>query len=80
MNAFHNPTQYLINSRFESTISKLETIQQYIISLVDRILKVISDVNLRLSYVLNLVLRLTENPVHPNFEDSRTKTPTNKSD
>tara|TARA_R110002124_G_scaffold60519_1_gene165915 strand:+ start:239 stop:478 length:240 start_codon:yes stop_codon:yes gene_type:complete len=71
MEHFHNPTQYLINSRFEATMTKLETIQQYIVSLVDRILKVISDMNLRLSYVMNLCLRLTENPIHPD----RNKTP-----
>ena len=75
MNAFHNPTQYLINSRFESTMSKLENIQQYIVSLVDRILKVISDINLRLSYVMNLVLRLSENPVHPSRDTNKTPIP-----
>ena len=75
MEAFHNPTQYLINSRFESTMSKLENIQQYIVSLVDRILKVISDINLRLSYVMNLCLRLSENPVHPSRDTNKTPIP-----
>ena len=75
MNAFHNPTQYMINEHFKTTMTKLETIQQYIISLVDRILKVISDMNIRLGYVLNLVLRLTENPVHPSRDNNKTPMP-----
>ena len=36
--------------------------QQFIVSLLDRILKVISDMNQRLNYVINLCLRLDENP------------------
>jgi len=74
MNAFHNPTQYMINEQYKLTMSKLETIQQYIVSLVDRILKVVADMNLRLGYVMDLCLRLTEDPIHP----SRTTTPTPK--
>ena len=65
MNAFHNPTQYMINEHYKTTMTKLESIQQYIVSLVDRILKVVE-----------LCLRLTEDPVHP----SRTTTPTPKSE
>ena len=76
MNAFHNPTQYMINEQYKLTMSKLETIQQYIVSLVDRILKVVADMNLRLGYVMDLCLRLTEDPIHP----SRTTTPTPKSE
>jgi hypothetical protein len=68
---WQNTTHYFINNRYESTINKLEGIQQYIVSLVDRILKVISDMNLRLGYVMELCLRLTEKPVHPD----RNKTP-----
>ena len=74
MNAFHNPTQYMINEHYKTTMTKLETIQQYIVSLVDRILKVVADMNLRLGYVMDLCLRLTEDPIHP----SRTTTPTPK--
>tara|TARA_R110000751_G_scaffold148922_2_gene253747 strand:+ start:1336 stop:1584 length:249 start_codon:yes stop_codon:yes gene_type:complete len=75
-----NTTHYFINKRYEATMNKLTGIQEYLVSLVDRILKVVADMNLRLGYVMELCLRLTENPVHPKFEDSRTKTPTTKSD
>ena len=60
-----NTTHYFINKRYEATINKLESIQQYLVSLVDRILKVVADINLRLGYVMELCLGLTENPVHP---------------
>ena len=53
---------YLIEKRFELTTNKLKEIQQYIVSLVDRILKVISDMNHRLTYVMELCLRLDEHP------------------
>ena len=53
---------YLIEKRFEMTTNKLKEIQQYIVSLVDRILKVISDMNHRLTYVMELCLRLSEEP------------------
>ena len=66
-----NTTHYFINKRYEATVNKLESIQQYLVSLVDRILKVIADMNLRLGYVMELCLGLTENPVHPH----RNKTP-----
>ena len=68
---WQNHTHYFINKRYESTINKLEGIQQYLVSLVDRILKVVADMNLRLGYVMELCLRLTENPIHPD----RNKTP-----
>jgi len=73
---WQNHTHYFINKRYECTMNKLEGIQQYLVSLVDRILKVVADMNLRLNYVLELCLRLTENPVHPD----RNKTPTPKED
>ena len=76
MEHFHDPTQYLINRNYECTINKLEGIQQYLVSLVDRILKVVADINVRLNYVLELCLRLTEHPVHPD----RNKTPMPKKD
>lgn len=71
MEHYHDPVMYMIEKRYESTFNKLQSIQQYLVSLVDRILKVISDMNLRLSYVMELCLGLTENPIHP----SRSKTP-----
>ena len=57
---------YLIEKRFESTTNRMKEIQQYLVSLVDRILKVISDINLRLNYVMELCLRLSENPQRNN--------------
>ena len=66
-----NTTHYFINKRYESTMNKLESIQQYLVSLIDRILKVVADMNLRLGYVIELCLGLRENPVHPD----RNKTP-----
>ena len=76
MEHYHDPVMYMIEKRYESTFNKLQSIQQYLVSLVDRILKVISDMNLRLSYVMELCLGLTENPIHP----SRSKTPTPQKD
>ena len=61
-----NTTHYFINKRYEATINKLESIQQYLVSLVDRILKVVADINIRLGYVIDLCMRLTENSEHPN--------------
>ena len=43
-------------------MNRQQEIQQFIVSLLDRILKVISDMNQRLNYVINLCLRLDENP------------------
>lgn len=71
MEAYHNPIMYMIEKRYESTFNKLESIQQFIVSLVDRILKVVADINLRLKYVMELCLRLVEDPIHPD----RSKTP-----
>ena len=53
---------YLIEKRFELTTNKLKEIQQYIVSLLDRILKVVADMNHRLNYVIELCLRLDEHP------------------
>ena len=73
---WQNTTHYFINKRYEATVNKLESIQQYLVSLVDRILKVIADMNLRLGYVMELCLGLTENPVHPHR--NKTKQPQEK--
>lgn len=75
MEAFHNPTQYMINTHYETTMNKLADIQTFLVSLVDRILHVVADINLRLNYVMELCLRLTENPKYPDFSQSRSKTP-----
>lgn len=47
-------------------MNRQQEIQQFIVSLLDRILKVISDMNQRLNYVINLCLRLDENPENNN--------------
>ena len=75
MEAFHNSTHYMINKRYETTMNKLTDIQTFLVSLVDRILHVVADINLRLTYVMELCLRLTENPKYPDFSQSRSKTP-----
>ena len=80
MEAYHNPILYMIEKRYESTFNKLQSIQQYLVSLVDRILKVVADMNLRLNYVMELCLRLTEKPEYPDFASSRSTTPTPKQD
>tara|TARA_R110002050_G_scaffold24388_4_gene65248 strand:- start:1002 stop:1259 length:258 start_codon:yes stop_codon:yes gene_type:complete len=79
-NVYKNETHYFINKRYESTVNKLTDIQKYLVSLVDRILKVVAEMNLRLGYVMELCLRLNENPVYPNFENSRNKTPVPKTE
>lgn len=71
----HNATHYLIEKRFEAAMVKLKDIQQFIVSLVDRILSVVADMNLRLNYVLELCLGLTENPIHPSRDRSKTPMP-----
>ena len=59
---------YLIEKKFESTTNKLKEIQQYIVSLVDRILHVIGDMNLRLNYIMELCLGLSKDP-HQKFHN-----------
>ena len=49
---------YLIEKRFELTTNKLKEIQQYIVSLLERILHVIGNMNIRLNYLMEL----SENP------------------
>lgn len=71
----HDPTQYLIEKRFEAAMVKLKDIQQFIVSLVDRILLVVADMNLRLNYVLELCMGLSENPIHPSRDRSKTPMP-----
>ena len=70
-----NTTHYFINKRYEATMNKLTGIQEYLVSLVDRILKVVADMNLRLGYVMELCLGLSENPVHPSRDTNKTPTP-----
>ena len=76
MEHYHDPIMYMIEKRYEATINKLQSIQEYLVSLIDRILKVVADMNLRLGYVIELCLGLRENPIHP----SRSKTPTPQKD
>jgi hypothetical protein len=66
MEHYHDPVMYMIEKRYESTFNKLQSIQEYLVSLVDRILKVVADMNVRLGYVIDLCMRLTENSEHPN--------------
>jgi hypothetical protein len=53
---------YLIEKRFELTTNKLKEIQQYIVSLLERILHVIGNMNIRLNYLMEL----SENPQRNN--------------
>lgn len=66
-----NTTHYFINKRYESTMNKLTSIQEYLVSLVDRILKVVAEMNVRLGYVIDLCMRLTENSEHPNKQKTK---------
>jgi len=59
---------YLIEKRFEMAFTKIKDIHLYLVSLVDRILKVVADMNLRLNYVMQLCLGLSESP-EKNKED-----------
>lgn len=74
----HNATHYLIEKRFEAAMIKLKDIQQFIVSLVDRILSVVADMNLRLNYVLELCMGLSENPIHPSRDRNKTPMPKDK--
>ena len=48
--------------KIESTTNKIKQIQQYLVSLVDRILHIIGDMNLRLTYIMELCLGLSKTP------------------
>lgn len=50
--------EHLIQSRNDLNFKKINTIQQFIVSLNDRILQLIVDMNTRLNYIMTLVLRL----------------------
>jgi len=49
---------YLQQKRNELNFKQINTIQQFIVSLTDRILQLVADMNIRLNYIMNLVLRL----------------------
>jgi hypothetical protein len=49
---------YLQQKRNELNFKKINTIQQFIVSLTDRILQLVADMNIRLNYIMTLVLRL----------------------
>ena len=50
--------QHLQQARNDLNFKKINTIQQFIVSLNDRILQLIVDMNTRLNYIMTLVLRL----------------------
>ena len=50
--------EHLMQSRNDLNFKKINTIQQFIVSLTDRILQLIVDMNTRLNYIMTLVLRL----------------------
>ena len=49
---------HLQQSRNDLNFKKINTVQQFIVSLNDRILQLIVDMNIRLNYIMTLVLRL----------------------
>ena len=50
--------EHLTQSRNELNFKQINTIQQFIVSLTDRILQLVADMNIRLNYIMTLVLRL----------------------
>ena len=50
--------EYLQQKRNELNFKQINTIQQFIVSLTDRILQLVADMNIRLNYIMTLVLRL----------------------
>ena len=50
--------EYLVQSRNELNFKQINTIQQFIVSITDRILHLVADMNVRLNYIMTLVLRL----------------------
>ena len=50
--------EYLVQSRNELNFKQINTVQQLIVSITDRILQLIVDMNVRLNYIMTLVLRL----------------------
>ena len=50
--------EHLQQCRNDLNFKKINTIQQFIVSLTDRILHLVSDMNIRLNYIMTLVLRL----------------------
>jgi len=49
---------HLQQSRNDLNFKKINTIQQFIVSLNDRILQLVATMNTRLNYIMTLVLRL----------------------
>ena len=48
---------YLHQSRIDLNFKQIHTIQQFIVSLTDRILKLVATMNSNLIYLLNLLLK-----------------------
>lgn len=49
---------HLQQARNDLNFKKINTIQQFIVSLNDRILQLVATMNTRLNYIMTLVLRL----------------------
>ena len=50
--------EHLQQARNDLNFKQINTIQQFIVSLTDRILQLVVDMNIRLNYIMTLVLRL----------------------
>lgn len=50
--------EHLQQARNDLNFKKINTIQQFIVSLNDRILQLVATMNTRLNYIMTLVLRL----------------------
>lgn len=56
-----NPTHYLIEKRFELNYRKLKDINEFIVSMLDRILKCVDDINKKINDITLKILRLESN-------------------
>jgi hypothetical protein len=53
-----NPTHYLIEKRFELNYRKLKDINEFIVSMLDRILVCVDDINKKINNITLRILRL----------------------
>ena len=53
-----NSTHYLIEKRFELNYRKLKDINEFIVSMLDRILKCVDDINKKINDITLRILRL----------------------
>jgi hypothetical protein len=56
-----NPTHYLIEKRFELNYRKLKDINEFIVSILDRILKCVDDINKKINDITLRILILESN-------------------